>query len=413
MAHAPFALYSRPTVNKKYPRYYVQFWDSERRAYLPGKSVAIIAEQLNLPAESINTSTKAGARQIVDEYIRRGLSICTQARPICVQEYLETFWDWEKSSYIKAKLARKSSSIGQAYAAACKSWAERYISPSLGQIKLRSLTVAQIEHWFITLRETSKLTNRTLNRVLQTLKVPLKEATRLGIIPKDPSAPILPLGEENPEKGILTNQEVRQLLAVQWDDQMAFTAFCLAIAGGLRLGEIQGLRAGFIKQDSILVAHSYSKKVGLKGTKTNKNRTIPLPEAVLKQLKELAAANPHGEDWVFWRPDTPGKPIYERRIEFGFYEALETIGVVDDPNEPPIPESRQGRRLSFHSLRHWFTATLHGILPDAKLRLLTGHSSEAMTARYDHITETDKTLLVKAQTERIASLFPESDTTPP
>lgn len=118
--------------------------------------------------------------------------------------------------------------------------------------------------------------------------------------------------------------------------------------------------------------HSYSKVVGLKGTKTSRNRIVTLPDRVLTMLRELGEANPHGEGWVFWRPNLPGKPVAERVIEKGFYKALEAIGIPGDPSGTPRPGTRQGRRLSFHSLRHWFSATLHGVLPGEKLRLMTG-----------------------------------------
>lgn len=82
-----------------------------------------------------------------------------------------------------------------------------------------------------------------------------------------------------------------------------------------------------------------------------------------------------------------------RVMENLFYGALEQIGIGQD--------IRKERNLTFHSLRHWSNATLRGAVADKTLRLLTGHSSSAMTDRYDHATAADLTDLRNAQEAKI------------
>jgi integrase len=150
-----------------------------------------------------------------------------------------------------------------------------------------------------------------------------------------------------------------------------------------------------------LVAHSYSKTTGLKGTKNNKPREIPVPASILKTLQELVKSCPHDGEWVFWRLDDSTKPLTDKNLEEGFYHGLEAIGIPDDQNQVPKADSRQGRKITFHSLRHSCNALLRGVLPDEKLRLLTGHQSVAMSNHYDHLTDQDRILIARAQEERL------------
>lgn len=403
----PYSLFRRPGSSGTRPIYYVQFWDSDTGRYRPGKSTSVLVEALGLDPSHYSPRTKAGARMIAECWLK------AQASPGAARDatlrlgpYLESFWTWETSEYIAGKLSRRPGSIGRAHVANSLSWVKRYVPRELGTLPIDKVTTGVLEEWLMGLRKT-QLTNRTINRVLQAVRLPLREAHRLGKIGIDPGVSVLPLGEVDVEKGILTDQEVANLLALEWKDQLAYVAFCVALCGGLRLGEVQALRGESIRHDHVVVAHSYSKVVGLKSTKTSKERIVTLPPRVLEMLRSTLAANPHGESWVFWRSNKTGVPISERAIENGFYWALEAIGIPSASSEPAGSETRQGRRLSFHSLRHWFTATLHGSLPGEKLRLLTGHQSEKMTRRYDHVTDQDKRTLLEAQQSRIEVLFPD------
>jgi integrase len=122
----------------------------------------------------------------------------------------------------------------------------------------------------LSLKEETKLSHRTINYIFQAVRVPLAEAYRLGIIQSNPGDPIQKFGTVTIEKGILNSVEVSQLLNMTWPDKRIYAAFLVALFGGLRLGEIIALTKDVIQRDAILVAHSYSKTVGLKTTKTNK-----------------------------------------------------------------------------------------------------------------------------------------------
>jgi integrase len=142
---------------------------------------------------------------------------------------------------------------------------------------------------------------------------------------------------------------------------------------------------------------------GLKSTKTGTTRVVPLLPLVRQTLLDLIAANLHGTDGFLLYGERPDAPLDVRAIERGFYKALRTIGIDE--------EARIARSISFHSLRHWSNAMLRGSVADSKLRLLTGHSTEAMTARYDHATDSDLQELARALDKKVMPLLEEQSMT--
>jgi integrase len=406
MWHTPYSVFRRRVAETKARSFYVQFWDDEAKTYLPARSIRKIAVELRLDSQDFRIDTLPGARAVADEAFRRGATKVTKSRDLHFGEYLVQFWDWETSDYIKGRLARKSNAIGRHYCQNNKSWVTRYLVPDLGHVKLRKVTTAQLESWFMGLKERTKLTPQTLNSILQAVTIGLKEAHRLGLLDRNPAATVRPLGRVNEVKGLLTTPELRQLLALNWPDQRCYLAFCVALVAGLRLGEIQALRKEDLATDHLILRHSWSKVEGLKSTKNKKPRVAPLPPDLVARLVGFVDANPHRGSWVFWDEKTPDTPLPVKRIENAYYSALAAIGIQDDKAKPPSPASRQGRALFVHGLRHQCNAMLRGVLPDEKLRELVGHSDIAMTRLYDHITDQDKEAILDAQKTRFLGLFP-------
>ena len=129
-----------------------------------------------------------------------------------------------------------------------------------------------------------KLSPATINHALRCLKVMLKEATRHGIIARDPSAFITGLSEHQAERGILTVEEVRRLFEekaiskVCGGDRKHYTLNLLAASTGLRMGELQALPVGGVYESYVNVSQSWERRDGIKqGTKTGRERVVPLP----------------------------------------------------------------------------------------------------------------------------------------
>jgi integrase len=204
---------------------------------------------------------------------------------------------------------------------------------------------------------------------------------------------------------------MRGLLALSGLDPRVRAAILLGAACALRVGEVQALRLENVGTASLTVASSWGKMDGLKETKTGRVRVVPLPSLIRDSLLALAETNPHGAGGFLMYGVSPVAPLDVRAIERGFDTALVQLSLGSALLTATADEKRaalavwKARNITFHSLRHWSNAMLRGSVSDEKLHLLTGHTTDAMTARYDHATESDLTELANAQSRKILPFF--------
>jgi integrase len=372
-------------------RYYLQLWDEATGKYSTARSAASVALDLGLDPKAFPPTSRTGALLIGEELRKRG---CTQGRhaSILFADYCAEFWDWDSSPYIRGKHAR-GQRIGREHVTHCAAYIKNYIRPAFPALWLDAVKPFMLEDFTMKLKKDSGLGNRSINGILAAAVVPLHEAARLGLIATDPAASIRKLGDDSKEKGIPTEEEVRALVALSGLDPRVRCAILLGAVCALRIGEIQALKLENIGETTVTVGNSWGKMDGLKETKTGRVRVVPMPRIVRDALLNLDASNPHGPGHFLMYGLKPDAPLNVRALERMFYKALHRIGIDE--------VARRGRDLSFHSLRHWSNATLRGSVSDAKLRLLTGHSTEAMTDRYDHATDADLAELAHAQEAKI------------
>ena len=166
---------------------------------------------------------------------------------------------------------------------------------------------------------------------------------------------------------ILTDDEIKRLLAT-FDQDEPFGARNFAIVWtfldcGLRASELCNLTT----EDAHL-AQGYLKVLG----KGNKERLVPLPQALLLQLRELWKTHWHPR-WVFPNRALSG-PINRRVMFQVFRTAAQKAGL------PPsvVP----------HSLRHSYATQLLEKGVDLRIvQILLGHASLRSTEVYTHLTE--------------------------
>ncbi|MGO9409763.1 MAG: tyrosine-type recombinase/integrase [Spirochaetia bacterium] len=238
----------------------------------------------------------------------------------------------------------------------------------------------------------------SINHALRCLKVMLKEATRHGIIARDPSAFITGLSEHQAERGILTGEEVRRLFdekeifKVWGGDRKHYTLNLLAASTGLRMGELQALPVGGVYESYVNVSQSWERRDGIKqGTKTGPERVVPLPAVTARHLRELIEGSPYQKpaDLVFYGRDRK-TPLSPRAIMDGFYAALDAIEIGE--------KERQTRRVTFHSHRHFLNTALRSAkVPDALVQRVTGHATQEMTEHYSHFALEDFRDVMKVQ----------------
>jgi hypothetical protein len=315
MEHLPFCVFRR--TGREF--YYVKFKDSNgqfghafstkqdtRAAAIAaaynwlknGKPVVngdTIALSVTEAVKRIRTTAEADF--VCRELKRRGLLkefiIAGGEKDIDFPSYLQAFWDFDTSSYVKEKLRRKHG-IHRNYTMGQRLVIEKYWMPFFKGRLLGSITRSDIEK-FIDYISERDLSAARKNAILKAGTIPLRRAFSTEVIEKDITTGITWFSGESKERQILTPEIVEMLFSVEWEDGMARLANLLAAVTGLRSGEIQGLRVQDLCGDRISVRHSWNYRDGLKTTKNNEDSIVEIPFPVLiHELQALAEKNPHG-----------------------------------------------------------------------------------------------------------------------
>lgn len=158
-------------------------------------------------------------------------------------EYLYHFWDWN-GNYVQGRIER-GKKIGKRYIDGCHAKIKMHIKPFFNDILLSDVTTSSLEQFMrsIPRRGADPLngySTSTINLVMKVIKKALKEAVRLGLLPRDPSNSIELLLEDTEERGILSPDEITELFNLKWKDERSKLACILGAVSGMRLSEIVG-----------------------------------------------------------------------------------------------------------------------------------------------------------------------------
>jgi site-specific recombinase XerD len=170
---------------------------------------------------------------------------------------------------------------------------------------------------------------------------------------------------------VLTIEEVRRILGCV--HHLRFKA-CLSTiyACGLRIQEGTHLQVKDI--DSV------SEIIHIHGGKGGKDRNVPLPQSILKILRQYWVTH-RNPVWIYpsrdkegiYRLDTATKPMTVRAVQRAFLGALQESGVT--------------KEATVHTLRHSWATHLYEAGVDLRIiQAYLGHSSPATTSIYTHLT---------------------------
>jgi integrase len=417
----------RFSVFKRGKYYYCQLKNPETGKYLPAKSTGqtsrdeallIVADWLRegLPdrplrqaldldtilytiktaefapgdAERIITALKS--RGLIESAVIAGDGADTEL----LIDFLYRFWDYEKSPYVREKLAY-GHSIGKRH---CQDqgtrlphWKDYFPKDT----RLRDVTRDRLRDFQLHLKEKG-LAPKTVNLIIDAGVSALAWAADKGILRENPGAGLRKFSGKSKKRGILDPKEIKKLFSVPWKDERARVGNLIAATTGLRAGEVLALRICDILPEYINVEHSFSRADGLKGTKTDEARTVPLLPAVKTEIERLIAKNPHGqhpENFIFYS-DAADRPMSQNILRRGLYSSLEDIKI--DP---------KARNLTVHSWRHAYAAQLSGRIDITKVQRATGHRSGAMAQHYaDHQLESDLKEVAAAVSDVYGKIIP-------
>ncbi|MDX3353312.1 tyrosine-type recombinase/integrase [Streptomyces sp. ME01-24h] len=260
-----------------------------------------------------------------------------------------------------------------------------YLVPRLGSKRLESLSVADVRRFLNGLeRDTTGPTAKESHRVLRTA---LSAACREELVARNVAALVEPPRPRARELSPWTLDETLAFLAAARKDPL-YAAFVLAIAMGLRRGEIVGLRWADVDLDKrvLYVRQQTQRRRGVlydDDPKGRRRRAVPMPALCIAPLRwhrmrQAAVRQRAGEQWqgkgdyVF--TTRTGRPVEPRNLYRSFTR---------------VADSAQLRVIRLHDARHGCATllTAAGVAPRVVMEIL-GHSQISITMDvYTHVVQ--------------------------
>jgi integrase len=309
--------------------------------------------------------------------------------------FLLDFWDYENSAYIKEKLLHGHSESRRHCIEATRYVKSKW-APYFKKRQLDSLTRQDFRDFALSLRETR--TPKSINNVLSVGIVGIRWAFAEGMIPEDPTRGLIRFTGGESKRDILTEAETVKLFSIKWEDKRAYAGALLAATGGLRAGEVRGIRKEDIGDLILTVNHSWSDFDGLKSTKTGEVRRVPLLPQVRALLIELLEDSPFKElenPFVFYS-EVPDKPLSDKVLLNNLKREIKKAGI-----------DLAGRAVVFHSFRHFYASRISEIMSAEEVMRVTGHRSRAVFDSYaSHIEDKNLEEMGKAGAKVFKKILP-------
>lgn len=275
-----------------------------------------------------------------------------------------------------------------------------HLVPSLGGLRLSRLTPMDVQA-LLNRKLEAGLSPRRVQYVHAVLRASLEDAMRFGLVARNVAWLVSPPRAERPPVRPLGLQEARALVQAARGHRLG-ALFVLALATGLRLGELLGLRWEDVDLEggTVTVCRTLQRVGGElvwgEPKSARSRRTVPVPAPALEALREhrrrqLEERLALGEAWadpglVF--ATSIGTPLDPRGVGRLLGRLLERAGV---------------RQARFHDLRHTAASFLLalGVHPRVAMETL-GHSQVSLTMdTYSHVTAA----LQREAAERLGELL--------
>jgi integrase len=263
-------------------------------------------------------------------------------------------------------------------------YVRNHISPVLGAVRLQALKPADIQALYAD-RLRAGLSRRSVQIIHAILRRALKQAVDWGLIGHNPADRVRPPRPEPREMRVLSPEEARRFLEAARNFDY-YVLFVLALATGLRLGELNGLRwqdvdleAGVLYVRRTLYRLRGKWVEGEPKSAAGKRKVVlpalaveALREHRVAQLEARLRAGPAWEDSGLVFTTAAGRPIHPGDIRRALKAVLSRAGLGP---------------LRFHDLRHSHATMLlvAGENPRVVQERL-GHSQISLTLQtYSHV----------------------------
>ena len=216
-----------------------------------------------------------------------------------------------------------------------------------------------------------------INKVYILLQKTLKEAVKRRIISDNPIADLKkPKSSQHRDKvrALTTDEEVRLFNVLINEDVNYSHQMLLSMLTGMRMGEINALKADDINLQFKTISVNKTIARGLKGepflsksAKTaNGNRAVPISATIMPLINEILFCK--GDEFLF---ESKGKLINTSQVNLQFQRVIKKYDIID---------KRVKGKVSLHSLRHTFaTRCIEAGMQPKVLQHILGHSDIKIT----------------------------------
>lgn len=264
--------------------------------------------------------------------------------------------------------------------------ADSHVLPHLGELKAERLTTPRVQQW-IDLLQRAELEPVTIDGAHRVLSGALREAAQIGLISRNAAVGVRKPPVRQKPIAIWTGDEVRRVLATVAPQPMWHAAYRVALATGMRPGELAVLRWSDVDLEAgtVIVRRTMSKSVDGKqvigeSTKSGRRRDIALASSAVAALKEWRRlqlerrlAAPDWQDLNLVFTTAAGRLVSQRHWQDKLEELIAKADVT---------------RITPHGMRHTAaTLMLDRGVPLKIVSEILGHASTAITADlYQHVS---------------------------
>lgn len=325
------------------------------------------------PVQSATFERKTDARRWVQQIelaIREGRHFKTsEAKRHTVAELIDR--------YIKTVLPRKERSFNLQLAQLVW-WREQLGARTLANLSPAHIVECRDRLASGNIRGNKMRSAGTVNRYLAALSHALSVATReWGWLESSPTRHVSKLKEPTGRVRFLSDDERARLLRACTESRNAYLypAVVVAISTGVRQGELLGLKWEDVDfRRGVIVLYR---------TKNNERRAVPLVGHALKVMRELAAPDDMGGNFVFEGQNRGERASIRTAWENALYRA-------------------KIENFRFHDLRHSTASYLamNGASL-AEIAEVLGHKTLQMVKRYAHLSDQHTARVVASMTDKI------------